>query len=84
MSSAVEEIVRWATPIMTFRRTAARDCELGGQQITAGDKVIMLKGFVAEIPAKVIETRKQTCIIAYEMIGKTHQQAIAYAQLRPG
>jgi len=41
MSSAVEEIVRWATPIMTFRRTAARDCELGGQQITAGDKVIL-------------------------------------------
>jgi cytochrome P450 len=41
MPSAVEEIVRWATPIMTFRRTAARDCELGGQQITAGDKVIL-------------------------------------------
>lgn len=41
MSSAIEEIVRWATPIMTFRRTAARDCELGGQQITAGDKVIL-------------------------------------------
>ncbi len=41
MSSAVEELVRWATPIMTFRRTAARDCELGGQQITAGDKVIL-------------------------------------------
>lgn len=41
MPAAVEEIVRWATPIMTFRRTAARDCELGGQQITAGDKVVM-------------------------------------------
>ena len=34
-------MVRWATPIMTFRRTAARDCELGGQQITAGDKVVL-------------------------------------------
>lgn len=41
MPGAVEEIVRWATPIMTFRRTAARDCELGGQSITAGDKVIL-------------------------------------------
>ncbi|MCW2616759.1 MAG: cytochrome [Frankiales bacterium] len=41
MPGAVEEIVRWASPIMTFRRTAARDCELGGQTITAGDKVIM-------------------------------------------
>ncbi len=38
---AVEEIVRWATPIMTFRRTAARDCELGGQQIAEGDKVVL-------------------------------------------
>lgn len=38
---AIEEIIRWATPIMTFRRTAARDTELGGQLITEGDKVIM-------------------------------------------
>jgi cytochrome P450 len=41
MPSAVEEIVRWATPIMTFRRTASRDCALGGQQIRAGEKVIL-------------------------------------------
>lgn len=41
LPSAVEEMVRWATPIMTFRRTAARDCELNGQQITEGDKVVM-------------------------------------------
>lgn len=41
MPTAVEEIVRWATPIMTFRRTAARDVEFGGQVITEGDKVVM-------------------------------------------
>ncbi|MBC7373704.1 MAG: cytochrome P450, partial [Frankiales bacterium] len=41
LPGAVEEMVRWATPIMTFRRTAARDCELNGQQITQGDKVVM-------------------------------------------
>ena len=41
MSTAVEEMVRWASPIMTFRRTAARDCELDGQRITAGDKVVL-------------------------------------------
>jgi len=39
--TATEEIVRWATPIMTFRRTAARDCELDGVQITEGDKVVL-------------------------------------------
>jgi cytochrome P450 len=41
MPTAVEEIVRWATPIMTFRRTAARDTELAGQQILAGEKVVL-------------------------------------------
>jgi len=41
ISTAVEEMVRWATPIMTFRRTVAHDTELNGQRITQGDKVIM-------------------------------------------
>jgi cytochrome P450 len=41
MRTAVEEIVRWATPIMTFRRTAARDCELDGVQITQADKLVL-------------------------------------------
>jgi cytochrome P450 len=41
IGSAVEEFVRWATPVMTFRRTAAVDCELGGQSIRAGEKVVM-------------------------------------------
>jgi cytochrome P450 len=38
---AVEEFIRHATPVMTFRRTAATDYELGGQIIRAGDKVAM-------------------------------------------
>jgi cytochrome P450 len=41
MQTSVEELVRWATPIMTFRRTAARDCELDGVQIAEGDKLVM-------------------------------------------
>ena len=39
--TAVEEIVRWATPVIHFRRTATADTELGGQAIKAGDKVVM-------------------------------------------
>ena len=39
--TAAEEIVRWATPVMTFRRTASRDCELDGVRITEGDKLVM-------------------------------------------
>lgn len=38
---AVEELIRWATPVMTFRRTAASDFELGEQTIRAGEKVVM-------------------------------------------
>jgi cytochrome P450 len=41
MPTAVDEMPRWWTPVMTFRRTAARDCELGGQRIGAGDKVVV-------------------------------------------
>jgi cytochrome P450 len=37
---AVEEILRWATPVLHFRRTATRDTELGGRRIRAGDKVV--------------------------------------------
>ncbi len=40
MPTAVEEILRWATPVMHFRRTATRDTELAGQVIRAGDKVV--------------------------------------------
>ncbi|MGZ4537463.1 MAG: cytochrome P450, partial [Nocardioidaceae bacterium] len=39
--TAVEEIVRWATPVIHFRRTATRDVELRGKQIKEGDKVVM-------------------------------------------
>jgi cytochrome P450 len=41
MPGAVEEFVRFASPVMTFRRTATRDTELRGQAIAAGDKVVL-------------------------------------------
>ena len=39
--SAVEEIVRWASPVVYMRRTTTRDVELSGVTIPAGDKVTM-------------------------------------------
>jgi cholest-4-en-3-one 26-monooxygenase len=39
--TAVDEIVRWATPVTVFQRTATRDTELGGQLITRGQRVGM-------------------------------------------
>jgi cytochrome P450 len=39
--TAVDEIVRWATPVIHFRRTATRDTVLRGQKIAAGQKVVL-------------------------------------------
>jgi cholest-4-en-3-one 26-monooxygenase len=40
LPSAVEEMLRFVTPVMHFRRTAVDDLVMGGQNIQAGDKVI--------------------------------------------
>jgi len=39
--TAVEEILRWATPVTWMRRTATRDTELAGKSIKAGDKLLL-------------------------------------------
>ncbi|KAA9158232.1 cytochrome P450 [Amycolatopsis acidicola] len=39
--TAADEIVRWATPVVAFQRTATADTELGGQHIKRGDRVGM-------------------------------------------
>ena len=39
--TAVEEFLRWASPVYHFRRTATRDVELGGKQVKEGDRVVM-------------------------------------------
>ena len=39
---AVEEMLRWVTPIQNMNRTATRDVELCGETIRAGDKVLLL------------------------------------------
>jgi len=41
MPAAAEEMLRWWTPVMTFRRTATSDCQLGGHHIGSGDKVVV-------------------------------------------
>jgi len=40
--SAVEEIVRWATPVIYFMRTAVNDTVLAGEALRAGDPVVLL------------------------------------------
>ncbi|WP_197381615.1 cytochrome P450 [Mycolicibacterium mengxianglii] len=42
--TAVEEMVRWASPVAYMRRTLTRDCELSGVQLSEGDKVTLWYG----------------------------------------
>jgi cytochrome P450 len=39
LDTAIEEILRWTTPVSYFRRTVARDVELAGQQLRRGEVV---------------------------------------------
>jgi cytochrome P450 len=41
LPTAVEEILRWTSPVMHMARVAARDVEVRGQQIKAGEKVVL-------------------------------------------
>ena len=41
LETAAEEIIRWASPLIQFQRTALSDYELGGQQIKANDRVVI-------------------------------------------
>ena len=39
--TAVEEVIRWASPVIHMRRTCTRDVTIGGQAMKAGDKVVL-------------------------------------------
>jgi cytochrome P450 len=40
--TAVEEVLRWTTPVTSFMRTAVEDTELGGTAIAAGDPLLLI------------------------------------------
>lgn len=42
MNGAIEEMLRWVTPVRNMNRTAVRDVEFGGQPILEGDRVLLL------------------------------------------
>ncbi|MGN9757812.1 cytochrome P450 [Streptomyces sp. SD31] len=41
LPSAVDELLRWHPPVLTFRRTTVEDTELAGRRIRAGEKVVV-------------------------------------------
>jgi cytochrome P450 family 142 subfamily A polypeptide 1 len=42
LPTAIEEMLRWVTPIQNMNRTATRDVEFGGQKIREGDRMLLL------------------------------------------
>jgi cytochrome P450 len=51
LGSAIEEMLRWVSPVIYMRRTATTDTELAGHVIEAGDKVVMYYGAANRDPA---------------------------------
>jgi hypothetical protein len=43
LPSAIEEMLRWQPPVLSFRRTATADTVLGGQEVRASDKVVVYR-----------------------------------------
>ncbi|HSS12096.1 MAG TPA: cytochrome P450 [Acidimicrobiales bacterium] len=41
LPSAIEEMLRWGSPVMQFRRTVTKETEVGGQELHDGDKVVI-------------------------------------------
>jgi cholest-4-en-3-one 26-monooxygenase len=44
LPQAIEEVLRWVSPVMQFRRTALRDTTIGDQEVRKGEKVVMYYG----------------------------------------
>jgi cytochrome P450 len=71
LPTAVDEILRWASPVLTFRRTATVDTMLGDQRIAEGDRVVMFYGsgnrdeHVFVDPWRFDITREQNSHIAF-------------------
>ncbi len=56
--TAVEELIRYVTPVIQFRRTATTDVTLGGQSVRAGDKVVIYYSSANRDPAVFAEPHR--------------------------
>ncbi|MGF1598031.1 MAG: cytochrome P450 [Acidimicrobiales bacterium] len=58
LDRAIEELLRYVSPVVHMRRTATVDTELGGRPIRAGDKVVMFYGAANRDPATFDEPHR--------------------------
>lgn len=57
-ATAADEIIRWATPVMEFQRTAMQDVELGGAHIRAGDRVALFYSSANQDPEVFVDPHR--------------------------
>ena len=58
LPTAIEEMLRWTSPVIYMRRTATADTELGGRRIAAGQKVVMYYGAANRDPSAFAEPER--------------------------
>jgi cytochrome P450 len=58
LPTAIEEMLRWTSPVIYMRRTATADTELGGRLIEAGQKVVMYYGAANRDPSAFDEPER--------------------------
>ena len=85
--AAVEEMLRWVTPIQNMNRTATRDVELRGRSIRKGDKVLLLYASanrdeaVFQAPERFDVTRDPNPHLAFGGYGTHHCLGASLARL---
>ena len=72
LAPAVEELLRWVSPVVYMRRTATRDTTLAGAPIAAGDKVVMYYGSANRDPDAFGPTAGQL------ELGRTPNEHVAF------
>jgi len=58
MTVAVEEFIRWVTPVLNMCRVATRDYDIGGQTIREGDQVVLMYPSANRDPAHFVDPER--------------------------
>ncbi|WP_205528815.1 cytochrome P450 [Desertimonas flava] len=87
LPGAIEEMLRWVTPIRNMNRTATVDVEVNGQQVRAGDRILLLypsanrDESVFEDPYRFDITRSPNDHVSFGAFGRHHCLGAPLARL---
>jgi cytochrome P450 family 142 subfamily A polypeptide 1 len=87
LPGAIEEMLRWATPVRNMNRTATADVELHGQEVREGDRILLLypsgnrDESVFDHPFRFDITRTPNNHLAFGAYGRHHCLGAPLARL---